>query len=402
MPYQHTVDFKGTAASGDVRLTTDPQKQLLRWRYILGRYAEHQLPCSMSSEQLRMEQALDFLYGREYADRGVRPSGKGGSSTEKQPGSLDPSQLTIPSWVATVRELFPQETVEVIEKHALERYGMQELVTDPEVLEKLQPNLDLLKTILTFKGSMQGEVLQLARRIVREVVEDIRRRLEQEIRRHLLGKLNRFQRSPLQVAQNFDWRGTLRQNLKYYDPERQRLILHSLRFFSRLERRLPWHVILCIDQSGSMADSVIHSAVMGGILAALPSLKVSFVIFDTSVVDLTDHIDDPVELLMSVQLGGGTNIGQALAYCEGLVQNPHRTLLVLISDFCEGGSPRQLLTICGRLREAGVRLLGLASLDEKASAYYDVGMAERLAAQGMDIAALTPRSFAEWLAKIIA
>jgi len=323
--------------------------------------------------------------------------------SQATPGSLDASQLNVPTWITEIRELFPQETVEIIEKHALERYHLTELVTDPATLEKLEPNMDLLKAVLTFRSQMQGqEVLQAARRIVREVVEDIRRRLENDIRRSLLGKLNRFQHSPLKVAQNLDWRGTLRQNLKHYDRDRNQLVVQSVKFFSWIERRLPWHVILCIDQSGSMADSVIHSAVMGGILAGLPSLKVSFVVFDTAVVDLTDHADDPVELLMSVQLGGGTNIGQALAYCQTLVQNPQRTALILISDFAEGASPHTLLTCCRQLHESGVTLLGLASLeDQQATAYYDIGMAEQLAAHGMEIAALTPRRLAAWLAQKI-
>ncbi|MBE7382786.1 MAG: VWA domain-containing protein [Leptolyngbya sp. SIO1E4] len=385
---------------------------VLRWRYVLGRFAEAKLPCSMTGQQQRMEQALDFLYGQEYQGRGIRgQSGQSsggqsmpGQSSEKHPGSLDPSQLTVPTWITEIRELFPKETVEIIEKHALDRYGLTELINNPETLETLEPNMDLLKAVLTFRTQMQGQaVLQAARRIVRAVVEDIRNRLENDIRRSLRGKLNRFRHSPLKVAQNLDWRGTLRRNLKHYDRDREQLVIQTVKFFSRVERRLPWHVILCIDQSGSMADSVIHSAVMGGILAGLPSLQVSFVVFDTSVVDLTDHADDPVELLMSVQLGGGTNIGQAIAYCQTRVHNPLRTVLVLISDFAEGASPRELLARCHQLHESGVTLLGLASLDDsQANAFYDVGMAEQLAANGMEIAALTPRRLAEWLAQKIA
>lgn len=388
-------------------MSSDPEQTLRRWRYVLGRFAQDRLPCSMSDQEQRIEQALDYLYGREYQGRGIRPDGSTpdgsteGGREPKQPGSLDPSQLTIPTWITAVRELFPKETVEVIEKHALERYGLQELVTDPETLQRLTPNLDLLKTVLAFKGQMQGEVLQLARQIVQQVVSDLRQHVQDDIRRSLLGRLNRFRHSPLPVAQNLDWRGTLRRNLKHYDPEQRRLFIQDVRFFSRVQRRLPWHVILCIDQSGSMVSSVIHSAVMAGILAGLPSLSLSVIIFDTQVVDLSEHIEDPVEMLMSVQLGGGTDIGQALSYSETLVQIPHRTILILISDFCEGASPRVMLSVCKRLRESGVLLLGLASLDEEAAGFYDVGTAEQLAALGMEIAALTPRMLAEWLASKI-
>jgi len=178
-------------------------------------------------------------------------------------------------------------------------------------------------------------------------------------------------------------------------------VVEEVLFFSRIQRRLPWRIILCVDQSGSMASSVIYSAVMGGILSGLPLIDVKLIVFDTSVVDLSSHVDDPVELLMSVQLRGGTNIGQAMQYCEQLVEDPHRSIVVLISDFYEGATPRALISSCKRLREGGVKLLGLAALDETANAGYDVEMAEMLSAVGMDIAALTPKHFAEWLAKTI-
>jgi Mg-chelatase subunit ChlD len=366
---------------------------LNRWRLVLGRFAEKRLPCGLDERQERMEAALDFLYSREYKGRGVRE--------RKQTGTLDPSQLNVPGWLSEVRELFPRDVVEVIEKHALDRYGLTELVTDKETLEKLEPSMDLLKTLLTFRGHLQGEVLETARRIIRQVVEEIKRRLEAEVRRALTGRLNRFRHSPQKAAQNFDWRGTIRRSLKHYDPERARLVLLEPRFFARNTRLLPWHVILCVDQSGSMAESVIHSAVMAGILAGLPLLRVKLVVFDTSVVDLSDHVDDPVETLMSVQLGGGTNIGQALNYCETLVENPHRTVLALVSDFCEGTDPRVLLGTCRRLGESGVTMIGLASLDQTATPVYDHHMAGQLAEAGMEIAALTPKHFAGWLARVI-
>lgn len=367
-------------------------QNLLRWRFVLGRFAEKNLNApKMNGEAERLEKALDFLYGREYQGRGMRGEG----------GSLDPTQLAVPHWLAEVRELFPSETCETIEKHALERYGMTELVTDPKVLEKLTPNMDLLKTMLTFRGMMKGEVLNVARRIIREVIEEIRRKIENEVRQTLLGKLNRFRHSPLKVAQNFDWRATIRRNLKHYDPERQKIIAQNLFFFSRAERRLPWDVILCIDQSGSMASSVIHSAVMAGILAGLPSLRVSLVVFDTSVVDLTQYVDDPVEILMSVQLGGGTDIGQAMRYCESLITNPQKTVFILVSDFMEGASPAAMFASCQRMSEAGVTQLGLAALDEEARPIFDRQAADRLAERGMEIAALTPRKLAQWLAKKI-
>ncbi|HZM98614.1 MAG TPA: VWA domain-containing protein, partial [Pyrinomonadaceae bacterium] len=255
--------------------------------------------------------------------------------------------------------------------------------------------------LLTFRGHLKGEVLNEARRVIRNVVEEIKQRLTTEVRRAFSGRRNRFQHSNLKMTQNLDWRGTIRKNLKNFDRQRQQIAVEQVLFFSRIQRRLPWRIILCVDQSGSMAGSVIYSAVMAGILSGLPLIDVKLIAFDTAVVDLSGHVEEPVELLMNVQLGGGTNIGQAMQYCEQLVEDPHRSIVVLISDFCEGAAPRSLLAACRRFREGGVKLLGLAALDENASPSYDVQMAEMLAAEGMDIAALTPKHFAEWLAKTI-
>lgn len=366
-----------------------------RWRLVLGRYAERRLgtPGDGDGQYGRMDRSLEYLYGREYRGRGLREG--------ERAGSLDPSQVTLVDWLGEVRELFPQETVEIIEKHALDRYGLTELVTDPRTLERLEPNQQLLRTLLTLRGHMKGEVLELARRIIRQVVEEIRRKLEADVRRALAGRLNRQRHAPLAMLANFDAKGTVRRNLRHYDRARRQLVIEELRFFERNTRRLPWEIVLCIDQSGSMADSVIHSAVMAGILAALPAFRVKIVVFDTSIVDLTEHADDPVEVLMRVQLGGGTLIAQAVRYCAQRIENPQRTVLVLITDFCEGGPPGELVAAVKQLAEARVKLLGLAALDGQAQPAYDAQMAQRLAAVGMEIAALTPQRLAHWLVQVI-
>ena len=371
---------------------------LPRWRLVLGKFADNRLQSGLGAQGLgeryrRLDRTLDFVYGREYQGRGLRKDGVG--------GTLDPSQLTLVNWLGEVRELFPRDTAEVIEKHALDRYGLTELVTDPQTLERLEPNQQLLRTLLGLRRHIKGDVLQVARRIIRQVVEEIRRQLESEVRQTFAGRLQRSRHSPFALAQNFDVLGTVRRNLKHFDRERQQLVIEKALFFERNSRRLPWDIILCVDQSGSMVDSIIHSAVMAGILAGLPALRVKLVVFDTSIVDLSGYVDDPVETLLSVQLGGGTNIAQAIRYCTQLVENPHRTILVLVSDFAEGGPAGELVRAVKTLAEARVKLLGLAALDGRADASYDKRMAERLAACGMEIAALTPRRLAHWLLKVI-
>jgi Mg-chelatase subunit ChlD len=367
---------------------------LVRWRLVLGKFSSSRLTRALSTEQARMERALDFLYGREYKGRGIWEGGT-------RQGSLDPTQLAVPNWIREVKKLFPKETVAVIEKHALDKYGLEELVLDKDLLCGLEPNLDLLKVILTFKGRMAPEALSEARRIVRSVVRDLAEQLSSYIRRAFSGRLNRFRKSRYRNAQNFDWKSTLRRNLKHYDPGRHLLIAQDLLFFSRVRKEIPWEIILCVDSSGSMGGSVIHSTVMAGIFAALPALRIKLILFDTSVVDLSGQVDDPVELLFNVQLGGGTNIGGAVGYCETLVRNPLRTILLLITDFCEGAPPHQLYSVIRRLGESGVRLLGLASLDAEVAPVYDEEVAGTLASLGMDICALTPKELVQWLKRTI-
>ncbi len=383
-------------------MTKPPSPQdieaLRRWRLVLGRFAERELgpiDDTAGSQHGRMDRVLEYLYGREYTGRGVRRRDSGRS------GGLGPSLLVLPEWLAEVRELFPRETIEVVERHALDRYGMTELVTDREVLERLEPNYELLKAVLTFRGMMHGEVLEAARRVVRHVVEDLRRRLAKEVKQALWGRLNRQRRSLLKVAKNLDVRRTIRANLKHFDVRRKRLVLNELFFSSRIQHHMPWHIIMAVDCSGSMLDSVIHSAVMAGIFKGLPAVHTSLVAFDTEIIDLTELASDPVEVLMSVQLGGGTDIGKALAYCESLVRQPSRTVVICVTDFYEGAAASNMLATIKRLRETGARVLGLAALDEKAQPVYDRELAARCVDMGAEIAALTPLRLAEWLAKVL-
>lgn len=376
--------------------SSEQQNAVARWRLILGRFAEQSLPGGLDGHNAyqRMDRVLEYLYGKEYQQRNVRAKTAGGAS-------LDPSQLTVPGWIREARELFPNEPLEVLTKHALQRYQMTELVTDSKVLERIEPSYDLLKAIITFRGMMKGPVLETARKVVRKVVEELSKTMAREVRQVLWGRMNRQRHTRQQSARNLDIQRTIRTNLKHFDRERQQLVIDRLFFFARNTHHLPWHIIMAVDSSGSMADSVIHSAVMAGIFHGLPTLKVSLLTFDTSIVDLTDHVDDPMEVLMSVQLGGGTDIMRALRYCETLVQSPTRTIVILVTDFCEGNSPAGVVRGVKRLREAGVIVLGLAALDAEAQPFYDKQLAQQCADAGAEIAALTPMGLATWLSKII-
>ncbi|MGC4047912.1 MAG: VWA domain-containing protein [Armatimonas sp.] len=360
-----------------------------RWRLVLGAGSEDALG-GLSSGWAEREAALGFLYDREYgSSRNVRPG----------PGSLDESNLTVPDWINQVHELFPKRVIERIEKDALERYGLEELVTNPELLKRAEPSQTLLKAVLRTKHLMNQEVLALARNLVRKVVEQLMEKLAREVRTPFLGSILR-RRSFVKLAKNFDAETTIRRNLKHWDVENNRLIVQEPYFLSRQKRHVDkWQLILVIDESGSMMDSVIHAAVTASIFWSLPALKTRLLIFDTSVVDLTDHCADPVETLMKVQLGGGTDIGSALAHAETLVDNPRRTIIVLVTDFYEGAPLGNLLATTRRLTESGVNLLGLAALDAQANPSYDRETAGKMAKLGAHIGAMTPGELAEWVAE---
>ncbi len=369
---------------------------LRRWRLILGRYASQPLSGgTFSAGDWKLEQALEYLYGREYDGRGISRTPSGGG------GTLDPSQLRAIDWLARSKKLFPREVFERMQTQAIERYALKELLNDPAVLRSMDATPGLAKALLSMRGRLSNDMRDAVRGIIQKTVDDITRRLKNDFVNALVGRRNRNRRSNIASSQNFDWRATIAANLKHYDVDRQQLVIEHPKFNARVKRGLPWDVILCVDQSGSMMDSVIYSAVIAGIMSSLPSVRVKLVVFDTAVVELTQMAHDPVEVLLTVQLGGGTDIGRALQYCEKLISNPRRTVFTLISDFEEGAAPGPMLAAVQRMAQSRVTLLGLAALDDAANPVYDRQMAQRLADKGMHIAALTPTHFAQWLAEVM-
>ncbi|MEZ2295924.1 VWA domain-containing protein [Variovorax sp. RCC_210] len=370
-------------------MSLDIPDPLQRWRLLLGDPAEKACG-SLSAEAKAADAALDWLYGRDSdrASRGERSAG------------LGPSALSTPDWINTIHTLFPKEVIERLEQDAVERYGIDEVVTNLEVLERIEPSESLLRAVLHTKHLMNPEVLAAARKLVAEVVRRIMEKLSTEVRQAFSGSRDRRRRSRMKVARNFDFKQTLAANLHRYDPERRKLYVERPVFVSRTRRHAePWDIVLLIDQSGSMVDSVIHSAVMAACLWQLPGMRTRLVAFDTAVVDLTDDVSDPVELLMKVQLGGGTDIAKAVGYAQSLIANPARSIVVLVSDFYEGGSPHELVRRVKALVESGAKVLGLAALDSTAEPNYDREMAARLVREGAQIGAMTPGQLAGWLAE---
>ncbi len=365
---------------------------LVRWRLLLGEAAQGSMGC-LGGEALAADAALEWLYGR---DPDLQARG------ERHAGSEE-SVLSTPDWINAIHELFPKEVIERLEQDAVERFGIDEVVTNLEVLERIEPSETLLRAVLHTKHLMNPDVLAAARKLVAEVVRRIMEKLATQVRQAFGGVRDRRRRSRIAIASNFDFKRTVASNLRRWDPQRRKLFIERPQFFSRIKRHTdPWDVILLIDQSGSMVDSVIHSAVMAACLWQLPGMRTRLVAFDTAVVDLTADVADPVELLMKVQLGGGTDIARAVAYAQSLVVHPQRSVVVLVSDFYEGGDEGELVRRVQALVSSGAKVLGLAALDSRADPCFDRAMAERLVKVGAHVGAMTPGELAVWLAEKMA
>lgn len=296
----------------------------------------------------------------------------------------------LPTWLGDIRRYFPRETVAFMQKEAIEQRGLRQLLLEPEALQSLEKDVSLVATILAYKDLMPEQTRATARQVVAEIVEELRRRLESEVRRTFLGALRRDQHSPMPVARNLDLRRTVREGLRNYQPELGRIIPERIYFFANQQRFHQWRLVILVDQSGSMGESVVYSSIIAAVFASLPALDTRLVFFDTAVADVSDQLSDPVEILFGARLGGGTDIARAVEYGASLVEQPERTIFLLITDLYEGGSQAALLQRLAALREDRAKVLCVLALNDAGRASYDVDLARQVAALDIPTFAATP------------
>ncbi len=375
-------------------------EQLKRWRLILGHAVNEKLSDMangqglLDDEQSLMDQALAAIYD----DTAEHISDNQGISSRRSAG-LGASSPKLTQWLGDVRSFFPSDIVSVIQADAIERKGLTQLLFEPETLRQVKPDIRMVATLIALKGKIPEKTKETARLLVREVVDEILTRLEHEIRRAVTGALNRRRHSPLPSITGLDWKTTIRRNLKHYDQTSNKLIPERFYFFERVRRSKEWTVILDIDQSGSMADSVIYASIIGSIFASLPSLDTHVVAFDTEVVDLSEQCaNDPVDMLFGIQLGGGTDINKSVQYCESFISDPKKTLFILISDLYEGGNQSALIRRMENMRQSGVSVMCLLALSDGGIPSYDAELARRLASLGVPCFGCTPDRLPELVA----
>src|SRR6516164_6685213 len=345
-----------------------------RWRLVLGADDE---PNELSDRDQRLNTALSALYD---------------GGTEKRRGGLGASSPRVAKWLGNIREFFPTPIVQIVQKDAFERLNLKALMLEPEFLSTLEADVHLVADLIALRAAIPGKTLETARQVVRKVVDDLMRRLEHNTRETLRGVLNRSQRTRRPRHADIDWPRTIGANLRHYQPQHRTIVPETLVGNTRHTKTRAQldHVILCVDQSGSMAASVVYSSIFAAVMASIPGLSTKLICFDTSIVDLTDELADPVEVLFGVQLGGGTDINLALAHCEKQIENPTKTHLVLISDLYEGGDAKSMLARAADFKQSGVNLIVLLALSDSGHPVYEAKHAEAIASLGCPVFACTP------------
>lgn len=356
--------------------------RLDRWRLILGRTADAEQEMELPPTLQGMDDVLEALYDAE------------------RQGGLGKSSPNINRWLGDIRRYFPSSVVQVMQRDALERLGLTQLLLEPELLASVEPDVHLVGALLSLNKVMPDKTRETARMVVRKVVDDLEKKLRNPLREAVQSALHRSVRNRRPRPNEIDWRRTIRQNLKHYQPDYKTIIPEQLTGYGRKGQALK-HVILLLDQSGSMAGSVVYAGILGSVMASVRSVQTHIVAFDTAVADLTEHRHDPVELLFGTQLGGGTDIARALGYAETLVRTPQDTILVLISDLFEGGNRREMLKKIASARRAGITVIALLALSDEGAPAYDHDNAAALAELDVPAFACTPGLFPDLMAAAI-
>ena len=355
------------------------EEYLKRWRLILGGNEADGTGITLTPEEQRIDQSLEAVYDSD------------------RRGGLGSSAPKVSRWLGDIREFFPQTVVQVIQRDAIKRLNITSLLTEKEMLETVVPDVHLVATLMSLSRVIPEKNKEMARQVVRKVVDELLRKLSAPTQQALTGALNRSARRRNPRYNEIDWKTTITKNLKNYQPE-YKTIIPEVRIGYGRKRKAMKDIILCLDQSGSMGTSVIYSGIFGSVLASIPAVNTRMVVFDTAVVDLTDDLQDPVDLLFGVQLGGGTDIARALTYCQGVITRPQDTVLVLVTDLYEGGDPREMRKKFVSLVNSGVQLIVLPALNDDGAPSYDKNHAEFLANIGVPTFACTPDKFPDLMA----
>lgn len=355
------------------------ETELRKWRMILGGKENDGTGAALEGRMLQMDKALEALYDQDRA------------------GGLGPSSPNVSRWLGDIRTFFPSSVVQVMQKDALKRLNLTQMLFEKEMLENVEPDVNLVATLMTLSRVIPDKTKDTARQVVRKVVDALMQKLSNPTQQAIIGSLNRSTRNRRPRHNEINWHATILKNLHHYQPEYKTIIPETRIGYGRKRSALR-DIVLCVDQSGSMGSSVVYSGIFGAVMASIPAVKTKMIVFDTAVADLTEQLTDPVELLFGVQLGGGTDIQLALTYCQQIITRPTDTVMVLITDLFEGGNADKMLKRATELVSAGVQLIVLLALSDDGAPHYDHGNAQYLSNLGVPVFACTPDKFPDLMA----
>ncbi len=373
----------------------EKENQLRRWRLILGGDEADGTSFQLSDTDIQLDSALTVLYDFDRKQ-------KFDYALPKQQGGNEASSPSIARWLGDIRNYFPQSVVRIMQNDAIKHPQLQrKMMLEPEILEQTTPDIHLVATLMELGKLIPEKTKDTARRVVEKVVDELMQKLEQKTIAALSGALNRAARNNRPRHNEIDWNTTIRKNLKHYQPDYKTIIPEIKVGYGRKTKRSLKDIVLCIDQSGSMGTSVVYSGIFGAVMASLPQVTTQMVVFDTQVADLTEDLQDPVDLLFGVQLGGGTDINLALQYCQQIIKKPDDTIFVLITDLYEGGNTEQMRRRAVALVESGVQVICLLALNDDGSPSYDANNANFFSQYGIPVFACTPDMFPDLMAAAI-
>jgi Mg-chelatase subunit ChlD len=358
------------------------EDKIVKWRLILGKQADPSVEVPLEAQMKGVDGVLDALY-----------------DTDRK-GGLGSSSPNVNRWLGDIRKYFPTSVVQLMQKDAMHRLNMDQMLLQPELLESFTPDVNLVATLLSLNKVMPQQTRETARLVVKKVVDDIEKRLAQPLREAIRGALSRAVRNRRPKFNEIDWNKTIRANLKNYQSEYKTIIPENLIGRGRKGQALR-NVILLVDESGSMAASVVYASIFAAVMASIRSIRTQMVVFDTEVVDMTPQLKDPIDILFGTQLGGGTDINKALTYAETLIQNPTETILILISDLFEGGNEAEMIRRAGVIKTSGVNMIALLALSDEGKPSFDKNVAQKFAALDIPAFACTPDKFPELMAAAI-
>ena len=350
-----------------------------RWRLILGSETKESLNVTFTKKESGIDKTLEALYNT------------------KRTGGLGPSSPNVARWLGDIREYFPNTVVKLIQQDALKRLNLTSMLTEPEMLETVVPDVNLVANLMTLGRAIPEKTKDTARQVVKKVVDELIQKFQAPTQQAITGSLNRSARNRRPKHNEINWGETIKRNLKHYQPEYKTIIPETRIGYGRKQKSMK-DIVLCIDQSGSMGTSVIYSGIFGAVMASMPAVNTKMVVFDTAVVDLTEELQDPVELLFGVQLGGGTDINKAIGYCQQIISRPADTVMVLITDLYEGGNLEQMKKKALQLVSSGVQVITLLALNDEGAPYYDHQNAEYFSSIGIPVFACTPDLFPDLMA----